>query len=226
VYLKNGKRVAVLMSGGLDSCVLTAVLAREAERVYPVYVRQGLHWEKIERHWLHRFLQELNSANLEPIKEIELPVADIYNSHWSTTGKDTPDHHSADREVYLPGRNLLLLAKTSLYCALNGIPIVALGPLSGNPFPDSTPEFFRKFQEIVGLGLNFPFHIQTPFSKLSKTDVIRLGKDLPLHLSFSCISPAGRNHCGACNKCAERRKSFKEAGVEDRTRYRTLPELV
>ena len=31
--------------------------------------------------------------------------------------------------------------------------------------------------------------------------------------------PVGDRHCQACNKCAERRKGFAEAGIEDRTLY-------
>ena len=224
--VSDGNKVAVLVSGGLDSCVLAAHLAAAGERtVYPVYVRQGLLWEAVEQHWMKKFLAAVAVANIEPLREIALPVTDLYNSHWSTTGESTPDHLSDDREVYLPGRNLLLLAKTSLYCALQGIPSVALGPLAGNPFADSTPEFFSRFGEMASLALSFSFTIETPFAKLTKADVIRLGRHLPLELSFSCIRPAGLNHCGACNKCAERRRSFQEADVEDKTGYENLPPL-
>jgi len=223
--LSNGNKVAVLVSGGLDSCVLAAHLAARARTVYPVYVRQGLIWEAVEQHWMKKFLAAVAEPNIEPLREIDLLVADLYNSHWSTTGESTPDHLSDDREVYLPGRNLLLLAKTSLFCALNRIPSAALGPLAGNPFADSTPEFFSRFGEMASLALGFSFTVETPFAKMAKADVIRLGSHLPLELSFSCIRPAGLNHCGACNKCAERRRSFHEAGVEDRTRYESLPPL-
>lgn len=221
----NTDRVAVLLSGGLDSCVLLAEQAAQSKMVHPIYVRQELVWEHVERHWVRQFLGALRSFNIEPLREIELPVRDVYNSHWSTTGERTPDHRSEDHEVYLPGRNLLLLAKTALFCALNQIPVIALGPLSGNPFPDSTPAFFSKFQEMASLALDFPLSVQTPFATLSKVEVIRKGKYLPLQLSFSCISPVGFDHCGACNKCAERRKSFQQAGVEDKTRYHALPKL-
>ena len=224
--VSNGNKVAVLVSGGLDSCVLAAHLAAAGERtVYPVYVRQGLLWETVEQHWMKKFLAAVAVANIEPLREIALPVTDLYNSHWSTTGESTPDHLSDDREVYLPGRNLMLLAKTSLYCALHGIPSVALGPLAGNPFADSTPEFFSRFGEMASLALSFSFVVETPFAKLTKADVIRLGRHLPLELSFSCIRPAGLKHCGACNKCAERRRSFQEADVEDKTGYENLPPL-
>lgn len=223
--VSNGNRVAVLVSGGLDSCVLAAHLAAQSRTVYPVYVRQGLMWETVEQHWMKKFLAAVAEPNIKPLREIAQPVTDLYNSHWSTTGEATPDHLSNDREVYLPGRNLLLLAKTSLYCALNEIPAVALGPLSGNPFADSTPEFFSRFGEMASLALSFSFTVETPFAKMTKVDVIRLGSYLPLELSFSCIHPAGLDHCGACNKCAERRRSFQEAGVEDKTRYERLPPL-
>jgi len=218
-------KVAVLLSGGLDSCVLAAHLAAGERSVYPVYVKQGLIWENVEQYWLKKFLAAVAQLHIEPLREIDLPVTDLYDSHWSTTGESTPDHLSDDHEVYLPGRNLLLLAKTSLYCALNEIPAAALGPLAGNPFADSTPEFFHRFEEMASLALGFSFRVETPFARLTKPDVIRLGSQFPLELSFSCIRPQGLNHCGACNKCAERRRSFQAAGVEDRTQYANLPNL-
>jgi 7-cyano-7-deazaguanine synthase len=68
-------------------------------------------------------------------------------------------------------------------------------------------------------GLNAPIAINTPFRALHKTDVIARYRHLPWGLTFSCIRPVGLRHCGRCNKCAERRKAFADAGVEDPTRY-------
>lgn len=221
----ESRRTCILLSGGLDSCVLTAILASRAKEVYPVYVRSGLVWEEVEFHWVRRFLSAVASRSIQPLKEISLPVSDVYDSHWSTTGDRIPNHLSQDSDVYLPGRNLILLAKTSLYCAFNYIPVIALGPLKGNPFPDSTPEFFFRFQEMASKALIFNFQIITPFSDLSKAEVIQLGKGLPLHLTFSCIRPVDHHHCGACNKCAERRRSFLLAEVDDKTQYDSLPTL-
>ncbi len=215
----------MLLSGGVDSSVLAAELAAKAQEVLPVYVRSGLVWEEAELHWVEQFLSAIACEKVMTLKEIQMPVGDLYDSHWSTTGNRVPDHLSVDRDVYLPGRNLILLPKTSLFCALNGIPVIALGPLKGNPFPDSTPEFFSAFRAMASGALSCELEIITPFVEFSKTEVIRIGKDLPLHLTFSCINPAGHFHCGACNKCAERRRSFMQAGVEDKTQYRSLPEL-
>ena len=205
--------------------MLAATLSQEFQEVYPVYVRNGLVWEGTELYWVRRFLSALACKAIKPPKEILLPLKDIYNSHWSTTGYRVPNHCSQDREMYLPGRNLILLSKTVLYCALNQLPLIALGPLKGNPFPDSTAHFFAKFQELACQALTFNIKIIAPFSRLSKADVIQLGRDLPLHLTFSCARPMQRLHCGACNKCAERRRSFVRAGIQDKTRYHSLPPL-
>ena len=42
---------------------------------------------------------------------------------------------------------------------------------------------------------------------------------LPLGLTFSCVRPVDRQHCGRCNKCAERRRAFAAIGRPDPTRY-------
>ncbi len=215
----------MLLSGGLDSCVLAALAQRYAHEVSPVYTRSGLVWEEAELHWLYRILQELSTPRLLRLKVIDLPVSDVYGSHWSLTGAQVPGYASNDSEVYLPGRNLLLLSKTVLFCAMKCIQLVMLGTLKGNPFPDSTPEFFSRFSDLANQALGTSFRILTPFASLSKEAVISLGKDLPLHLSFSCISPVGLMHCGHCNKCGERRRSFRLAGILDQTEYYSISVL-
>ena len=222
---RSSERICVLVSGGLDSCALAVKMAESFEEVYPVYIEEGLLWESIELHWLGKFLARLDCPGILPLKQIALPIRDLYNAHWSTTGEHIPDFHSSDHEVYLPGRNLLLLAKTAVYCALNQISIIAMGLLKGNPFSDSTPAFLKYFAETAGIALGQSLRILTPFSEYSKSEVIALSRDLPLHLSFSCIHPVGLLHCGVCNKCAERRRSFKVAEVEDITEYSALPRL-
>ena len=222
---RTHRRVCVLISGGLDSCVLLAHLAEQGWEVTPLYVQAGLVWERVEQIWVRRFLARLNHPGLKPLRLLSLPVEDIYQSHWSTTGQAVPGAHTEDSAVYLPGRNLLLLSKAAVYCALHRIGVIALGLLKGNPFPDATPAFLRGFEQVAGSALSHSLQVVTPFSQFSKAEVIDLGKELPLELTFSCIRPVGERHCGGCNKCAERRRSFAEAGVKDRTDYHRLPRL-
>jgi len=212
--------VCVLVSGGVDSCVLAGDLARKRV-VYPIYIRQGLAWESIELYWLRRFLKALRNPRIKPLQVFSLPMADVYGDHWSVRGKTIPGARTPDSAVYLPGRNLVLTVKAAVFCAMHKIPALALGPLNHNPFPDATPGFFRAYARALCMGLGRHIRIETPYRTMSKTDVIRRGRTLPLELSFSCLAPHGKKHCGRCNKCAERRKAFRLAGVEDKTSYAT-----
>jgi len=208
----------VLSSGGIDSAVALAEAAREGP-VAPVFVRSGLVWEPAEMYWLERFLQTLGAP---PLVVLDLPVADLYGEHWSLTGEGPPGAETADEAVYLPGRNLLLLSKAGVWAAGAGCEAIVMGPLAANPFPDGTRAFFDAMGVAIGIamGLGRPLPVETPLSGLTKAEVIRRGAGLPLELTLSCLIPtADHRHCGACNKCAERRRGFVEAGVPDPTEY-------
>jgi 7-cyano-7-deazaguanine synthase len=212
--------LAVLTSGGLDSAILVADLARERPAVQPIYVRAGLAWEDVELDHLHRFLAAIRWPALRPLVVLEQPVRDLYGPHWSLTGEGVPDAATPDAAVYLPGRNLLLVLKALLWCHLHGIPTLALAVLAGNPFPDATPEFFAAFGSAIGRGVgDGRLRIVRPYGQLHKDAVLRRGQGLPLEWTFSCIRPVGGRHCGQCNKCAERRHGFAAAGMADPTPY-------
>ena len=220
----RSRDVAVLISGGLDSAVLLGeLLARRPRlgRVRPIYVRNGLRWETVELFWLRRFLKAIKNRALRPLAALDLPMRDLYAGHWSVAGRRVPAYASDDRDVYLPGRNMILLTKAVLLCLDEGIGRIALGPLNRNPFPDSRPAFFRQMERSFALGIRWRGRILTPYLSMSKPAVIRKGAALrlPLHLTFSCLQPRGRRHCGRCNKCAERQRAFKTAGVPDLTAY-------
>jgi 7-cyano-7-deazaguanine synthase len=216
----GARRVAVLASGGVDSAVLVADLSGRGEVVQPIYIRFGLSWEGAEEEHLRRFLDSLpKDCGARPLIALEFPVADVYGSHWSVSGAAVPDEDTPDSAVYLPGRNLLLLAKSSVWCALNDFGVVALGTLKGNPFADSGSEFFDGLASLASLALNRPLVVETPFAGLTKVEVLERGRHLALELTFSCIDPQHGEHCGRCNKCAERLRAFSAMGLADRTIY-------
>jgi 7-cyano-7-deazaguanine synthase len=212
--------LAVLCSGGVDSAVLLAEALPHFPAVHPLYVRTGLAWEEAELAHLRRFLDALRGPSLRPLEILDEPVRDLYGDHWSITGANVPDEHSADAAVFLPGRNVLLLAKSLLWCHLRDVPLLALAPLAANPFPDATPEFFAAFAGAVNLAVAGHVNVIRPYAALTKTAVIRRARGTPLGHTFSCIRPTpGGKHCGRCNKCAERRRAFAAADVADPTTY-------
>ena len=224
---------AVLFSGGLDSVVLLAdraAAAGDPARVHPIYVSAGLAWEEAERQAAAACLAAVPTP-VAPLVTLSVDMSDIYSAaHWAVRGQP-PGYHTADEEVYLPGRNIILLGKAAIYCAIAGIDRLLLGTLAGNPFPDATPRFRQSMAETLSLGLRHQLDIDAPYAGLRKADVIRRGAalGLPLDQTLSCMqpdlssgAPVGPRHCGRCSKCRERHDAFVEAGVADSTLYASL----
>ena len=216
---------AVLCSAGLDSGVLVAHLAQSGD-VLPLYISVGLAWEPVEREYLARLLRTQPFARrVLPARTLQFDMRDIYPpSHWAIRGTP-PAYDTPDEDVYLVGRNVVLLTKAALSAATLRIPQVAIGPLAGNPFPDATPEFFSAMARAMSLGLAHSIEILTPFASLHKDEVIKLGVSLgvDLSLTLSCMNPTKGLHCGQCSKCRERRDAFAAAAVPDPTQYATTP---
>lgn len=215
--------VGVLISGGLDSCILAAHLLELGHSVQPFYIRTDLFWQEAElaavRRFLHALARQTAGDRLHDLVVLEMPVADLYRNHWSVTGRDTPDFASPDEAVFLPGRNALLLLKAALWCQMHGIDRIALAPLGTSPFADASDHFFASFQAAVNCGDLPGIEIVRPFQGMTKREVMLLGRGYPLELSFSCISPRQGRHCGQCNKCAERQAAFAAIGEVDLTPY-------
>jgi 7-cyano-7-deazaguanine synthase len=211
-------KIAVLASGGLDSSVLVAELASAAQ-VFPIYVKCGLKWEAEELRALQSFLDALNSPNVMPLTVLELPTTVLYGDHWSLSGARVPNADAPDAEVFIPGRNILLLGLAAVWCSTHDVSRIAIGSLDGNPFPDATPEFFETFSRSLSLGLGSGMQIEASYRGLHKEELIRRSRELPLELTLTCMAPNGGAHCGQCNKCRERQIAFQKAGVPDRTTY-------
>ena len=217
--------VAVLFSSGLDSAVLASAEAR-ASIVHPIYISCGLAWEEEELRAADRLLAAPAYRGVQPIARLAFTVSDLYPPHhWALRGVP-PAFDTPDEDVYLTGRNVILLSKAAIHCVQRGIARVAIGTLAGNPFPDATTDFFNAMAKAVSLGLAHDIAIEAPFMHMHKGDVIRLGQQLgvPLEQTLSCMNPSDGMHCGECSKCRERHDAFREAAVPDLTHYAQPPQ--
>ena len=216
---------ALLLSGGLDSVVL---LAEEASRgeVQPIYVSVGLAWERAERNMIDRVLtSDRVPPRVRPLVSLTVDMTDVYQADHSALRGRPPGYHTPDEDVYLPGRNIVLLGKAGVFCTVNGIERLLIGTLDHNPFPDATPAFRDAMATALSLGLAHHLRLEAPYATLSKAEVITRGQRIgaPMELSLSCMNPdldtGLARHCGLCSKCRERHKAFLEARVDDPTEY-------
>ena len=94
-------------------------------------------------------------------------MRDVYPA---TTGpsRDAAGYHTPDEDVYLPGRNIILLGKTGVFCAAAGIGRLVLGTLDHNPFPDAHRHSARRWRPRSRLGLGARLTIDAPFARASK----------------------------------------------------------
>jgi 7-cyano-7-deazaguanine synthase len=246
---------AVLLSGGLDSAVLVADEAASGD-VQPIYVSVGLAWETAERAVVSSFLAAANlNRRVRPLVSLGVDMRDVYAAtHWAMAGTP-PAYHTPDEDVYLPGRNVVLLGKAAVYCAAAKIDRLVIGTLAHNPFPDATPAFRAAMARALSLGLDRPLQIDAPYANTEKSAVISRGAQLgvPFELTLSCmnppfkmfsdqpsavsphtsalgpqplaLSPPAALHCGECSKCRERHDAFVASGIPDPTSYASTANL-
>ena len=101
----------MLLSGGLDSAVLVAEEAASGD-VQPIYVSVGLAWEEAERAVVSQLLASpAVRGRVRPLVSLTVDMRDVYAAtHWAVQGRP-PAYHTPDEDVYLPGRNIILLGK-------------------------------------------------------------------------------------------------------------------
>lgn len=196
-------RKAVVLVSGTDSEVLVWDLLRRGWTVLPLYVRCGFRWETVELARLRKALRALRCPRLEPLAVTQAPMRPLLRGHWSLTGRGVPGARSRDEAVYLPGRNVVLLAEAWLHATSSGAGTVAIGTLKANPFPDASPRFRAAVRKALNLGFDAKIKLWAPYAALSKVQVLGRARGFRAELAFSCLSPRRGSACGECNKCAE-----------------------
>ncbi|MFF5624554.1 7-cyano-7-deazaguanine synthase QueC [Microbacterium sp. NPDC012755] len=217
-------RVAILLSGGLDSTTALAVAAREHEPALTISVDYG-----------QRHVRELAAARAVSERYgVPHVVIDLRSWGRSLRGSALTDesiavpHGDYDAEnmavTVVPNRNATFLMAAVGIAQANDVAEVWTAVHSGDHalYADCRPEFIVSASQTAHLGTDGAVTIRAPFVSMSKADIVSMGSSLgaPFELTWSCYE-GGDEHCGECGTCAERRASFILAGVEDPTVYET-----
>lgn len=227
-FEKIGTKVAVVLSGGLDSSIVTGMLAKEhgAENVIAVTYnygqKQSIEVEKAGETCKNLGIEH-KVIDISFLGEIVAPVcANIAGSDINVPnikevlGDPQPP-------TYVPFRNLILLSLSLSFAEANGCEAVYTGLQAHDQYGywDTTPTFVENMNSITDLNRQTKIPIVAPFINLSKGDELEIAKqyDLDLSTTLTCYDPDGDISCGICPSCAERIKGFIDAGIKDPVPY-------
>jgi len=189
----------------------------------------------VEKKYGDRF--EFIAAEVKvPLPEWEKDNALFKTNVKAGKGDETiADYKDAGRtyeDVFIDGRNYILFSWLMSWCSKENITLL----LTGHQYEvrefdqldswkmrteDVSPMFIDRLNLMNECGYRFRTRIEAPFfnMRLTKYQIVKLGKDLGLDLgkdTFSCIlEPA----CGECDNCIIRRKALAVLGVKEKQPY-------
>ncbi|MBZ5696747.1 MAG: 7-cyano-7-deazaguanine synthase QueC [Acidobacteriia bacterium] len=221
-------KAVVLLSGGMDSCVTTAI-ANQTHRLALLHASYGQRTERRER----RAFDEI--ADFYGVRE-RLVVrfdafAQIGGSALTDERISVPESgealapHSGIPITYVPFRNAHFLSAAVSWAEVIGATAIFIGAVAedSSGYPDCRPEYYRAFEALIREGTRPETHIgiATPVIAMRKSEIVRRGVELgaPLDRTWSCYQFEDEA-CGTCDSCRLRLKAFAEAGMRDPIAYR------
>ena len=214
-----------LISGGMDSCVTSAIAKQENKEVAFLHISYGQLTEERER---KAFNDITDFYNIE--KRLDISIEYFAKIGGSSLTDKNIKVAGADLESdeiptsYVPFRNANMLAVAVSWAEVIGANSIYVGAVAedSSGYPDCRPDFFKAFEKAVMYGTKpeTKIEIKTPIINLSKAEIIKKGFELnaPIHLSWSCYKNEDFA-CGICDSCALRLRGFEQAGVEDPITY-------
>ncbi len=217
----------ILASGGMDSCVTTAIAARESSELAMLHVSYGQRTQAREFKAFSDiadfysvtkrlttgldYLTKIGGSSLTD-RSIEVSSANLVSTEIPTS--------------YVPFRNAHLLSIATSWAEVIGANRIYIGAVAedSSGYPDCRPEYYEAFNRLIAVGTkpDTQLEIVTPVITLRKSEIIQRGVALnaPLHLTWSCYK-AEEKACGECDSCALRLRGFQEAGFRDPIAYAT-----
>jgi len=194
------EKVIALMSGGIDSFLMTAIL-KESFRIIPLYID-----------YEHLASQQEKKALVEQLKYLTLPnFIEIKIVGLSGYIQNSLTNQNEFINDFYPSRNLLFLIIASQLAKSLDIKRVALGIIkSGRIFPDANNDFLINAEKIISNTANNEVIIHSPILDFTKNDVISMLNDyeLPIELTYSC-QKTGPKPCGKCPSCLDIKNTQK-----------------
>jgi len=222
-----GKAVC-LLSGGLDSSTCLALARHEGYECYALSFDYGQR-HRVELEGAVRVARALGAARhvVANIDLRQIGHSALTDDLAVPKGRAPQDMSHGIPVTYVPARNTIFLSFALAWAEVLEAPHIFVGvnALDYSGYPDCRPEYIEAFERMANLATKagvegrLPIRIHTPLIRLSKAEIVKLGRDLGLDFSLthSCYDPDAQGRpCGQCDACLLRRKGFEEAGIADR----------
>ena len=185
-------KAVVLLSGGMDSCVTTAI-ANQTHRLALLHASYGQRTERRER----RAFDEI--ADFYGVRErlvIQLDsLGQVGGSALTDARIAVPESgealapHAGIPITYVPFRNAHFLSAAVSWAEVIGATAIFVGAVAedSSGYPDCRPEYYRVFEELIRQGTRpeTQIEIKTPVIHLRKSEIVRRGAELGAPLGSS-----------------------------------------
>ncbi len=216
----------VLVSGGMDSCVTSAIANTQYELAF-LHVNYG---QRTETRELKAF-REIALYYRIPDERILISDVDylrkIGGSSLTDPRMNIQEVQLHNKEIptsYVPFRNTIFLTIAVSWGEIIGARKIFIGAVEQDSpgYPDCKPVYYEIFNKLIKAGTKPTtfLEVETPLIGKSKSEIVTMGLSLmaPLHLSWSCYKNTDKA-CGLCHSCFLRLKAFKEAHAVDQIPY-------
>jgi len=222
-------RAVLLVSGGMDSLVATAMAHHQGFDLAAMHVNYGQRtWNKelesfrrICDHYGIDCRLEVDAGFLGTIGGSSLTDQDIPVGPADLLGTTIPTS-------YVPFRNANFLSMAVSWSEVIGANRIFIGAVEedSSGYPDCRKVFYDAFNKVIDLGTRPETEIEilTPLISMSKAQIVAKGMELdaPFDCSWSCYKSEGLA-CGVCDSCARRLRAFEMAGIRDPVEYEVRP---
>lgn len=218
----------VSLSGGMDSCVTTALAKAAGFELALLHANYGQLTEARER---RAFQAIADFYEVPPRRRLVISFDNLRQIGGSALtdpsialALDQDPHREGVPASYVPFRNAHLLSTATSWAEVLRASAIFVGFVEedSSGYPDCTEAFLRSFEATANLGTRPETRLafQAPLIHLQKREIVQKGLELgaPLHLSWSCYQAEDRA-CGHCDSCLLRLQGFREAGSLDPIPY-------
>jgi len=188
--------IVTLMSGGLDSSLMSILTKETGRSQVPLFINYGqLNFTK---EYASAVTHCTNHELPDPIVIDISGYGQIISSGLTDKNKDIID------DAFLPGRNMMLLLTASSFAVQNNCNAVSIGLLNERSvlFPDQTDDFLISAENTITKALGTKIEIVTPLRDFTKQDVIEMAIMKDVTNTYSCHA-GGNVPCGNCISCRE-----------------------